>query len=523
MNKGKVRLHYIGGEPGTGKSTYLLNLARKLDCDIVTITPTHASANRLRNELDRLIKSKNNFNEVNKWMSLKKKINVQHGYKDEPVVFIDEFGYLTETIFQSLLVDIHDSPHAYVDVYVFGDIKQLPAIRGISPLERLFRYNMQEWSVPFYEGVFTKLYGSLDEGDMAVPGKWKPFIQSIDYKILHDNYRLMNNDYKSFSFDFIYDLINKSIVNDDYSNDIIRLFKEDFIFLTPTHERGQIIDEVIFNELDNPNDMPFLRMGKEVYLNPKNKRFEDYKNIYPSLKSTYDAQINMRMLTYSAYLTVNYMQGSESNNVAYFLGNKEIPKSRRSHYSINNFYTAITRGRKQFQLVGDKNIFYEMLEIYPEEPQSYFLPSIKRDSYKAAAEGIILKKIDPYKAYEAYVDIFTNKLNETFNERFMLDMFNEDEYQKMFENSLGKIDKEQSVYTILKKMIANDTEAIALMDKRISELRRRPKRGKIKNLVASMTEEEKDAVRKDLDPKVLTKVQFHEKYGFHKHRIKDYL
>ena len=523
MNKGKVRLHYIGGEPGTGKSTYLLKLARSLDNDIVTITPTHSAANRLRNEINRLAENTTNRNEVIKMKKFKDKINVQHGYRDEPIVFIDEFGYLSETIFQSLLVDIQDSQHAIVDVYVFGDIKQLPAIRGISPLERLFRYNMQEWTIPFYQGVFTKLYGPLDEGDMAVPGKWKLFIKSIDYKILHDNYRLMNNKYKSYSFDFIYDLINNSIVAEDYTQSIIDLFNNDFIFLTPTHKRGQFIDEVIYNALDNPHDMPFLRMGKEVYLNPKNKRFNELKIVYPSLKSVHDAQINIQTLAHSAYLTVNYMQGSESNNVAYFLGNKGIPKSRRSHYNINNFYTAITRGRKQFQLIGDKNIFYEMLEIYPDEPQAYLMPSIKRDAYKETARRIILGEVDPYDAFNVYVNIFTNHMHETFNERFMIDMFNEEEYKKMLDKSLKKIDKEQSVYTVLKKMVKSNPEAVTLIEKRISELRRRPKRGKIKDFVASMTEEDKDAVRKDLDPKVLTKVQFHEKYGFHKHRIKDYL
>lgn len=519
--KAKVRLHYIGGEPGTGKSTYLINLARKLNNDIVTITPTHATANRLRNEISRVIDKTSNKNELDKLRAIKSKVQVQHGYKDEPIVFIDEFGYLSETVFQSLLVDIHDSSHTVVDVYTFGDIKQLPAIRGISPLERLFRYNMQEWSIPFYEGVFTKLYGPLNEGVMAVPGKWSSFIRSIDYKILHNNFRLMNNKYKSYSFDFIYDLIDRSIVDEDYTTHIIDLFRQDFIFLTPTHERGLMIDEAIFNSLDNPNDMPFLRMGKEVYLNPKNERFEDYKKIYPSLQSAYDAQVNMQTLTYSAYLTVNYMQGSESNNVAYFLGNKSIPKSRRSHYSINNFYTAITRGRKNFQLLGDKNIFYEMLQIFPDEPQSYLLPSIKRDSYKLVAERIMNGEINPYEAYESFTIIFTKKLKETFNEGFMLDMFSEEEYRKMFDNSLKKIDKERTVYTTLKKMVLG--EAASQIELKIGELVKRPKRGKIKTMIEQMSDEELDIMRNDLDPKVLTKQQFHDKYSVHKHRVKDYL
>ena len=96
-----------------------------------------------------------------------------------------------------------------------------------------------------------------------------------------------------------------------------------------------------------------------------------------------------------------------------------------------------------------------------------------------------------------------------------------EEYKKMFDNSLKKIDKERTVYTTLKKMVLG--EAASQIELKIGELVKRPKRGKIKTMIEQMSNEELDIMRNDLDPKVLTKQQFHDKYGVHKHRVKDYL
>lgn len=445
MELNNTQLNIVAGQPGVGKSHRLINdaLTELLDNKqtVVIITPTHSARSNLQAVIDEKINAINtdeigkrkldieithrDYLELKALNYLKRNIKVMYGYAKETRVFIDEISMISVPTLFNLLYQTQYMKDVKITAY--GDIKQLPAINSNSVIEELLRPNIKgnlwDWVRQAYENVeFDKL---------EAPKHWH-LKNAVNFEVMLTNYRLQEQGFNNgFNDEYIEKVMNNVFFNGDdsnnkesatsdyYKNIIIEVVKSHVLIISPTHDRGKEVNDFIWNEYGSEAiyQFPFLKeiRGTKVYLNPDYIDFKDLKREFPSINNLSEHDLkHIENFEPTAYVVVNVAQGITVENVLYYMGNTPISNGNKSHYSFNNFYTAITRSKKLAMLAGKPELFRKMLDIHPITAQDR-LRHIRADfAVKELFEQLLINSVELNKdqVFDLYMTIFNN--NEEF-------------------------------------------------------------------------------------------------------------
>lgn len=400
-----AKLKVVVGTPGTGKSYQLIQKA--VDCEnegksYSVIVPTNVAKKRILSGLRKSV----NLKELNIDQYYDAMVNVhvlQYNYHGEQNVFIDEFSMFNIDDFYSLLYKVMLAKNE-VSIMAFGDSKQLQPVYGISPLLVLLRFNYGKFvdieNMPFSEYSATRLYQNLKDMKLDVPDNWKLAIDSIDLKVLHNNYRLKRIDgVTDYNDSFYRYILNNNLIDKNYEDNLVRFAKEKYLIITPTHDLGDKADKIISEGLfehDGEYDTkslskfaPFVRNreNKEVYSNPLCKVNYGFDDFIPFCDKDYKLKKNN--FEFSFYVTSHATQGATVDNMVFYLGDKDIDKDKRDFYTNNMLYTALSRARYNSIFLGTEAAFLKMANTFIVSDLSFMNSQLQEEALDLTYQAIV--------------------------------------------------------------------------------------------------------------------------------------
>jgi len=370
MNLNSNKIRAILGQPGTAKSTKLVQMAvddMLMGHQVIAITPTHGSRESLRATIDTAMGIESSEERLNALKELKyKRIKVMYGYTEAyDRIYIEEASQFPDTHFTSLM---YRSQHVQGAVITLvGDLKQLNVPAGHSVLELLLSATVDQ---PVWDWT-AEAYQNVDFEFLTAPKSWYLEDTQIPLTILNKNYRLASQGFSNgYDDEYINTVIDKAIdIQSDepegvvYHDVVIDAVKNNRLMVALSHKRGQVLNDIILGEFgdDALGYFPFVRDDSKVWLNPENRDYESLKKVFPFVKEL-DKGIDLKKLELSAYAVPHTVQGATyKGSVLVFLGNEPISKKATSYYTNNNLYVAMSRGTALAQLVGNKDEFRKML------------------------------------------------------------------------------------------------------------------------------------------------------------------
>lgn len=378
MVKNSTKMKIIAGEPGTGKTTRLIQdgvdeiLALRT---VSIIVPTHSARQTIVDKIDDMMMSELNDMRRNALMKLKYNVNVLYGYAGEQTILIDEISMISVPVLFNLLYRTLDVEGAKIIGY--GDIKQLPVIKGNSIIEELLRNNL---TIDVWEWV-KEAYNNVEQDKLVAPKVWK-LASDVKFEILLKNYRLQSEGYTGYTQEYIQDVINDAMYDEDsdYADVINTAVLDNILIITPSHSRGNEVNDALIEHYGREyfeKVAPFVKevSGTKVFLNPDNEHYESLKSAFGFVKEVPDS-LSSQKYEHTAYIVVNVAQGATVDNTLYYLGNKPIKERANGFYTRNNLYTAITRSRNNALLVGYKKSFEKMLDNLPLSAQGFWCKAI---------------------------------------------------------------------------------------------------------------------------------------------------
>lgn len=396
------------GEPGTGKSTEIisesLSLAEKGE-SLVIIVPTHKAGSRITTELRE--RKANDLKNEYLYDKVIRSVKVFGGYNGEDHLFFDEAGQMQLDVLYAQLFKAQ--AFGGTNVHLYGDIKQLPAIKSQSIIEQVLRYNFP--GDDFWTWVNTEAYKHLNQQKLKVPYTWQQNAEYIDLKILRDNYRLKDNTtYTAYDEDFYSNIIEKSIEDDTYLLQLKEAIDKDYLIIVPTKNRGEQVNAK-FKALYNnkfKEKAPFITFEKngERFINPFNPKSDELHKLLPTFR-TIDLNDFTNFYDFTSWVTVHSIEGITVDSVCFYLGNDKIPTGEfEHHYSNNMLYVSVSRARFNYMLLGPKDNFLKMRNIVPKEPQQnlkYY--RARQITLKTLNQLETMDKIvDTDKLYQLYLD-----------------------------------------------------------------------------------------------------------------------
>lgn len=439
MVKNNTNMKIVAGEPGTGKTTRLIQdgVDEILSLRTVTIiVPTHSARQTIVDKIDDMLLVEINEVRKNALMKLRYNVNVLYGYAGEQTILIDEISMISVPVLFNILYRTLDVEGAKIIGY--GDIKQLPVIKGNSIIEELLRNNL---TVDVWEWV-KEAYNNVEQNKLVAPSVWK-LASNVQFETLLKNYRLQANGYTGYTQEYIQDVIDNSIYNKSgyYEEVINNALYNNTLIIAPSHGRGAEVNESLINRYGDNFDKvaPFVKeiSGTKVYLNPDNENYKSVKSAFGFVKEA-PINFNPKKYEYTAYVVVNVAQGATVDDVLYYMGNKPISGQAKSFYTRNNLYTAIARSRNIAQLVGYKGSFENMMNNLPLSAQA---------------------RLHHVKAREAVLALFNNLMS--IHEELSLD-----EIYKMYLNLFeevsvgGNVGEQLSIYGIVNEPFEKDELAL---------------------------------------------------------------
>lgn len=515
------------GEPGTAKSYTLVQQAL-MDArlgrgsNIYIMTPTQASKQNLISMFDKLKKEANdhaNLSDAKLLEDLKWTVHVMDGrYQTQQYVYIDEFGQLPSTYFNSLLLNMQSASD--VVLKAFGDIKQLTPPTGNSPVEALMRNNLE--TEDLWSFVADKCYDDFYFETMTAPKMWQIDID-ITVHLLNENYRLKKLGYTSFNNDFFDSIIKQVTQKDDYEEELMQAVNDYNLILVATKSRGREIDDLFEEKLsleEYQGYAPFIEYNNKTYLNPWNKEYKTLQSKFSGVPTIEKPeQLSHRDVSFKYWATVHSTQGVTVSAVTFYMGNKPISNGHKNHYSSNLFYTSITRASDSIQLLGLAESFKEMRHIQPITPQKKLQHILADEAGNKLLEKLYkLESPVPYtfpQLRDMYDDIYkhlkpSNNLEHDLSDfNVTLMPYTDNELKLKFKDWDGSIGKG----------FGKPNYGKLIYEKYFNEVKvnNRKGRGKVQIWLSGLTADEIEAVKQDVN--ALSVRKFKDKYNMAKKNV----
>ena len=355
------KISIITGGPGSGKSTTIIgivNALKKFKKTIKICTPTGRAKKRLTQmpELDC-----QDTSTIHMYLELQKK---NKAYFD--VMIIDESSMIDINLLKKLLT-YHPIDSSLIFI---GDVDQLPPVAPGQPFKDMIFSN----SIPTY-----KLTGNFRQENLS------NIIESAKKIIKGEEPTLFNEIAKKFTFLEVQENQEFDIITNLFLNELPKLLSiknhEKIQILSPqkTKELGTInLNTYIQNILHSKKksifgnkNFEFFPGDKIIETSNKNKigvMNGDIGTVLRKYKDKYFFEFEGEEIEYSfediqsielAYaITVHKSQGSEYEAVIIQCSNSHSFMLKR-----NLIYTAITRGKKNVILVGQKNAFFNGIKF----------------------------------------------------------------------------------------------------------------------------------------------------------------
>lgn len=432
-----INLNVVVGTPGTGKSYRLIKKAidrMKHHKSIYIMTPTNTTKKRLISGfLDEVRKGHITVYEYRKLCGDTHVL--QYNYKNEEVIFIDEFSMLDISDWYSLLFMVERETNKKQfdsNIITYGDVKQLPSIKNNGTLGVLLKFNFKKehkhTSEDYNKYVAVDLYKNITDQDLVPPNDWNNAIKHIHLTALHKNYRLSGKskdeygnyitDYDERFYNYIY--INNIITaydDEGYCKFVSGFIDKEYLIIAPTHRIGGIIDKYMADKLSKEeleSTAPFLRNGSTVYRNSHCDIDYNYDFI-DDLPEDYGKSADN--YTYSFYVTVHSCQGATVNNVAFVTMNYKVNPHVKDFYSNNMLYTALSRARNNSYFLGNNTVFQFMRTNYNEittKPYNYLLQ--KRAANKTYGNLVQKLKKEIRMTYKDVLKLYANYFTLVLND-----------------------------------------------------------------------------------------------------------
>lgn len=517
MQQNQTKLTVIAGRPGSGKSTMLIQdgintiLGGK---SLYVMTPTHSARRSLQSAIDYQYANELSTTRKEALRKLRYSIHVLNGYALQEVILIDEMSMVSvPALFNLLYRTQYVKPTP--EIHLYGDLAQLPVIKGNSVIEELIRANVEgnvwDWAKNAYENVdFTSL---------PAPASWH-LEHDIEFKVLLKNYRLQAEgftDYNSEYFNFLLEhVIDKA---EDYKQALIDAVEKMALIVSPTHNRGAQVNKMLQEHYGKSwyEVAPFVKMPKDtkVYLNPANEKLPELKKAFKFLEPLPDVN-DMNAVDFTAYVVTNIAQGSTVADSVYFLGDDAIPDGKtQHHYSYNNFVVSVSRSRQATQLIGKKESFEKMIDIVPISAQQR-LQHHKSDKAITLLFENLYARNDELTAddiYELYLNIF-NGIDES-------NLAQADELRDYGIISTPLSKKEMILkfkdYDVMRGLAVHNNYALIYRNY-IQEVKSSAKKGKgkVQAWVNSLSDEELAELKADAD---LSRAKFKAKWNRDKRQV----
>lgn len=502
------------GEPGTGKTYQLTHLAKDLiqrGESVHIVCPTKSARDNIKNSYDEFLTQKLISDDEN--VTLKSSTQVLHGYDDRKAtnLIIEEGGLIETTVLHGLLHVAQIVPN--VNIYIYGDIKQLQPIQGTSVIEKIIRVNNLNGDMPFWEWVNKCAYSDIESQELKAPYDWQLPI-TIEMQILRKNYRLNKQGFNAYNDEYYSYLIDNTITQDDYSNELKFAIENDYLIITPTKDRGKEINETLTTIYPNAKNVsPFIIIRNEIYLNPFNQRYEEIAKKFYFIKRIKKTLAENIPLSYTAFITTHQAQGATVGNVCYYMGNKTIWKTHKNHYNNNQLYTAVTRARHEVMLLGLRDSFKEMRSIYPSDVSENLAGIRKKVAMDYLIRDLKAKKVHP-DANVIYDMFLTYMSDNELVPDYELTMLN---YYKVPQEPYSQRYVVSQVYRRVTNFLGFSNLNRWLKDNK-KNATKEPRKGKVKKWIESLNDEELEKVKSDVDELSIRK--FKDKYGYDKRYIK---
>ena len=528
----KTQISLLLGQPGTGKSTELIKRATD---DVIKgrqvwlLTPTHGARESLRANIDKQIAQESSKTRIEALKSLRYSIGVKYGYNLQNTIYVDEASMIATSDFLGILYQTQHVDDA--KIVLVGDLKQVP-IPGsengaVSVLESIISNGIDE---PIWDWT-SSAYANVSFDKIQAPASW--FMKSpIKFEALVENYRLGAEGFTGYDESYIQAVIDRTIdrhtdsgQHADYTDVLATALDINALIISPTHRRGELADEMIakYYKENSREHFPFVRdqsVKRKVYINPDNADVESVKQAFPFIKEL-TPDVNRSNLKLSAYVSTNTAQGSNVTNTLYWLGDEKLPTNERtSHYSMNNFYTGISRSTNMAQLVGRKESFEKMTKIRPQSGQQR-MGHLRADMAITKLFNTLQKlesKMDFEEVYSLYENIFNeSKLPENV-ERQLADYNITDEIYSP--DRLRLAFKAYDDELAIKKGFRPMYKAL-FYDMHIKSVNalngtKKAGRGKTQQFVAGLSDEELEQVKADMD---LSRAKFKSKWHMDKRSV----
>lgn len=506
------------GEPGTGKTYHLTHKVNELlqnGEQVYIMNPTKSARNNVRKAFKNLL-SNGEMNHENYEQAFRA-TNVLHGYQDNPVknIFIDESAMVDLSNFYSLLyttIDVAD-----VSLYLYGDIKQIEPVQGDSILKTLIESSMSKHDKrTIWQFVADTLYNQMTDVTVNSPVSWK-LDTPVNIKVLKKNHRLESKNFEGYNNDYYDSLIENANFIEDYSGLLRYCVENNWLITTPTNERGAEINDILNKQYDNPSEVaPFVKMNKDYYLNPFNKRYNELRQAFDFISEI--ERDSLTDYTFAYYMSTHRVQSFTVDNVCFFMGNNPIGNRYKKHYSNNLLYTAISRAKYEVQLLGNPLSFQQMRETMPRTSQEknvhlragIAVKNLKRwieqHEGKPTAEEIHTQYMMFYddetlipKHEKSILDVYKIQ-SEPYNIRYVINYINEN-YNGKFGFDLTNWLRENAKSTHKGNQRAKG-------------------KGRVQQWIESLSDEELEQVRADLSSRLVKKDEFRDRYDYTKEQVR---
>lgn len=314
------KLNVITGGPGTGKTTLIKEIEKKIDTTVYFLAYTGKAACKIREKV------------VKKEMCFTIDLFIVNEFKidSNTVLIIDESSMISGKLMNNLIKKINNIK----EIYFIGDKDQIPPVK---------------WG-----DVFSCLIEYTKSKDIL--------------KVLNINYRqssLLKSVVKNYNENnkFEYNNIIKYHDNSDLEDILRKNFSnklDKFLFLSPFNETCDFVNKIFSKGLI---DSEKVILCENVYLEEENNRYLIPNGSIGTIKNK-KVIIDSKNLNLNAFdfklcycLTIHKMQGSECENLVLI-----IPYRCLFYLTKKLFYTAISRPKKKLIILTNIKDFKSVIE-----------------------------------------------------------------------------------------------------------------------------------------------------------------